>query len=208
MEFLSRLLSSIILGLFFVIPAQAYIPDHVSISQLSEVRKELIRLGHTAPYNQLTVQRVVVGKARIMPNGAIINLPHGPDFVPTLNQLRYDPKWQVKEEHNFTIDYWTEREKRIIDILFWSAQVLDVYSTYRGLKYDCISEANPLLPEVPDLTELIGLKLIVIGGVGNLAKEDVNFWYGWKFGSGVTTSAVTLNNFRLLRKAQRRCNKR
>lgn len=180
----------------------------MSISQLSEVRKELIRLGHTAPYNQLTVQRVVVGKARIMPNGAIINLPHGPEFVPTLNQLRYDPKWQVKEEHNFTIDYWTEREKRIIDILFWSAQVLDVYSTYRGLKYDCISEANPLLPEVPDLTELIGLKLIVIGGVGNLAKEDVNFWYGWKFGSGVTTSAVTLNNFRLLRKAQRRCNKR
>ena len=210
MEFLSRLLSSFILGLFFVIPAQAYIPDpdYLSIDELSESRKALIRMGHYAPFNQKTVKRVVVGKARIMPNGAIINLPHGPEFVPTLNQLRYDPKWQVKEEPKFTLNYWTEREKRIIDILFWSAQVLDVYSTYRGLKYDCISEANPFLPEVPDLTELIGLKLIVIGGVGNLAKEDANFWYGWKFGSGVTTGAVTLNNFRLLRKAQRRCNKR
>jgi hypothetical protein len=143
-----------------------------------------------------------------MPNGAIINLPHGPEFVPTLNQLRYDPKWQVKEEHDFTIDYWTEREKRMIDILFFSSQILDVYSTYRGLKYDCITEANPLLPSVPDLTELIGLKLIVIGGLESLASGDDNFWYGWKLGAGLTTGAVTVNNFRLLRKAQRRCQRR
>ena len=209
MEFLSRRLSSLLLGLLLLaVPVSGFVPTDPFISQLSEARKELIRLGHTAPYNQLTVQRVVVGKARIMPNGAIINLPHGPEFVPTLNQLRYDPKWQVKEEHDFTIDYWTEREKRMIDILFFSAQVLDVYSTYRGLKYDCITEANPLLPSVPDLTELIGLKLIVIGGLESLASGDTNFWYGWKLGAGVTTSAVTLNNFRLLRKAQGRCQRR
>ena len=209
MEFLSRRLSSLLLGLLLLaVPVSGFVPTDPFISQLSEARKELIRLGHTAPYNQLTVQRVVVGKARIMPNGAIINLPHGPEFVPTLNQLRYDPKWQVKEEQNFTIDYWTEREKRMIDILFFSSQILDVYSTYRGLKYDCITEANPLLPSVPDLTELIGLKLIVIGGIESLSSGDTNFWYGWKLGAGVTTSAVTLNNFRLLRKAQRRCQRR
>ena len=96
----------------------------------------------------------------------------------------------------------------MIDILFFSSQILDVYSTYRGLKYDCITEANPLLPSVPDLTELIGLKLIVIGGLESLASGDTNFWYGWKLGAGVTTSAVTLNNFRLLRKAQGRCQRR
>lgn len=209
MEFLSRRLSSLLLGLLLLaVPVSGFVPTDPFISELSEARKELIRLGHTAPYNQLTAQRVVVGKARIMPNGAIINLPHGPEFVPTLNQLRYDPKWQVKEEHDFTIDYWTEREKRMIDILFFSSQILDVYSTYRGLKYDCISEANPLLPKVPEIHEMIGIKLFVIGGLGALSSDDENFWYGWKLASGLTTGAVTVNNFRLLRKAQRRCQRR
>ena len=211
MEFLSRLLSSVILGLFFIVPVHAYVPDYLSIDQLSESQKQLIKMGYHAPFNDITVKRVVVGKARIMPNGAIINIPHGREFIPTLSQLRYDPERQVREEPKFTLDYWTEREKRIIDILFWSAQVLDVYSTYRGLKYDCISEANPLLPEVPEIHEMIGIKLFVIGGISALVENDENFenfWYGWKLGAGITTGAVTANNFRLLRKAQRRCNRR
>lgn len=29
--------------------------------------------------------------------------------------------------------------------IFWTLQVLDVYSTYRGLQYDCVREANPVL---------------------------------------------------------------
>ena len=202
-------LSSLLLGLLLLaVPVSAFVPTDPFISELSEARKELIRLGHTAPYNQLTVQRVVVGKARIMPNGAIINLPHGPEFVPTLNQLRYDPKWQVKEKPNYTIEHWTEREKLIIDTIFWTSQILDVYSTYRGMKYDCLVEANPLLDDVPDVPEMIGLKLVVIGGLGNLAKDDVNFWYGWKLSAATTTSIVVANNFRLLDKAQRSCQRR
>jgi len=209
MEFLSRLLSKLIVGLFLLaIPVEAYVPKDPFISELSESRKRLIALGHHAPYSQETIQRVVVGKAQIMPNGAIINLPHGPEFVPTLNQLRYDPKWQVKEQPNYAIDQWTEKEKQIIDYIFWTSQILDVYSTYRGLKYDCIYEANPLLGKKPEVSEMIGLKLSIIGGLGYLAKRDENFWYGWKFGAGITTSMVTANNFRLLRKAQRECKRR
>ena len=209
MEFSSRLLSKLIVGLFLLaVPVEAYVPKDPFISELSEARKELIKMGHIAPYNQLTVQRVVVGKARVMPNGAIINLPDEAEFVPTLNQLRYDPKWQVKEEPKYAIDHWTEREKLIIDTIFWTAQVLDVYSTYRGLKYECITEANPLLDDVPNVSEMVGLKLTIIGGLGALAKGDTNFWYGWKLGAGMTTTAVTLNNFRLLRKAEGRCDRR
>jgi len=209
MEFLSRLLSKLIVGLFLLaVPVEAYVPKDPFISELSESRKRLIALGHHAPYSQETIQRVVVGKAQIMPNGAIINLPHGPEFVPTLNQLRYDPKWQVKEQPNYAIDNWTEKEKQIIDYIFWTSQILDVYSTYRGLKYDCIYEANPLLGRKPEVSEMIGLKLSIIGGLGYLAKRDENFWYGWKFGAGITTSMVTANNFRLLRKAQRECKRR
>ena len=209
MEFLSRLLSKLIVGLFLLaVPVEAYVPKDPFISELSEPRKRLIALGHHAPYSQETIQRVVVGKAQIMPNGAIINLPHEPEFVPTLNQLRYDPKWQVKEQPNYAIDQWTEKEKQIIDYIFWTSQILDVYSTYRGLKYDCIYEANPLLGKKPEVSEMIGLKLSIIGGLGYLAKRDENFWYGWKFGAGITTSVVTANNFRLLRKAQRECKRR
>jgi hypothetical protein len=209
MEFLSRPLSSLLLGLFLLaVPVEAYVPKDPFISELSEARKELIRMGHTAPYNELTVRRVVVGKARIMPNGAIITLPHGPDMVPSFYALQYDPKWQVKKEPDYTISYWSDREKRMIDILFFSAQILDVYSTYRGLKYECITEANPLLPQVPDLTELIGLKLVVIGGFKNWIEADENFWYGWKLGAGMTTGMVTVNNFRLLKKAQKQCRRR
>lgn len=209
MEFLSRLLSKLIVGLFLLaVPVEAYVPKDPFISELSESQKRLIALGHHAPYSQETIQRVVVGKAQIMPNGAIINLPHGPDFVPTLNQLRYDPKWQVKEEPKYTIDHWTKRERLIIDTIFWTSQVLDVYSTYRGMKYDCIYEANPLLDDIPAVPEMVGLKLAIIGGIGTLAKGDTNFWYGWKLGAGITTSMVTVNNFRLLRKAQRECDRR
>ena len=76
--------------------------------------------------------------------------------------------WQTKKQTDYSISIWDEDEKRIIDILFWSAQVLDVYSTYRGLKYDCISEANPLLPEIPEIHEMIGIKLFVVGGISTL----------------------------------------
>jgi len=209
MEFSSRPLSSLLLGfLLLAVPVSAFVPKDPFISEISEARKELIKMGHAAPYNQLTVKRVVVGKARVMPNGAIVNLPHGPDMVPSFYALQHDPKWQVKEEPKYSVDHWTEDEKRIIDILFWSAQVLDVYSTYRGLKYDCITEANPLLPEVPEIHEMVGIKLFIIGGLGALSSGDENFWYGWKLGAGLTTTAVTLNNFRLLRKAEGRCNRR
>ena len=209
MEFSSRPLSSLLLGfLLLAVPVSAFVPKDPFISEISDARKELIKMGHAAPYNQLTVKRVVVGKARVMPNGAIVNLPHGPDMVPSFYALQHDTKWQVKEEHKYSIDHWTEDEKRIIDILFWSAQVLDVYSTYRGLKYDCITEANPLLPEVPEIHEMVGIKLFIIGGLGALSSGDENFWYGWKLGAGLTTGAVTVNNFRLLRKAEGRCDRR
>lgn len=209
---LSRLLSSFLLGACISLSANAYIPQDIP-----EYRQLLIKQGHHAPYNELTVQRVIVGKAQIMPNGAIVNLPHGPEFVPSLDELRNNPKWQEKEtwSNNIQLDMnldpmigWTDKQKRFIDTLFWSAQILDIYSTYRGLQYDCIREKNPLLDDVPQVQEMIGLKFLVIGGIRKFAIGHEDFWYGWKFGAGTTTALVTANNFRLLRKAQKKCDRR
>ena len=208
MESLLLRLSSLFL-LIIALPTFAYVPNYQMYPvNVNPALVSKFKAGYTAPYDTEYVRRVVVGKAKIMPNGAIINLPYGPDMVPSFHDLQNNPKWQTKKQTDYSISYWSEDEKRIIDILFWSAQVLDVYSTYRGLKYDCISEANPLLPEIPEIHEMIGIKLFVVGGITTLFEGDENFWYGWKLGAGITTGAVVANNFRLLRKAQRQCKKR
>ena len=159
MEFLSRLLSSLIIGLI-ALPAFAYIPDALDLSyqNLSETQKYLIRNGQTIPYNKTFVKRVVVGKARIMPNGAIINIPHGTEFVPSFHDLKYNKKWQIKELkfNENSSSYETN---------FLLIHALDVYSTYKGLKYSCISEANPLVGKHPSLAELILFKVVMIAGL-------------------------------------------
>ena len=36
-----------------------------------------------------------------------------------------------------TVDKW-------MWVLFWGIQLADIYSTHEGVKWDCISEANPM----------------------------------------------------------------
>lgn len=192
--------------------AEAFVPTESLLLGIPEYKKELIRKGYHAPYNAQTIRRVV-GRVRIAENGALINLP-GPEFVPTPLQLRTMDRYQLKNyKTEFTVETdpfesWTDRQKRAIDILFWTSQILDVYSTYRGVQYDCVYEANPLLNEVPQIQDMVGLKTGVIGIIYSITKDNQEFWYGWKLGAGVTTSLVTANNFRILRKAQRRCQRR
>ena len=47
-------------------------------------------------------------------------------------------------------------------IAFWALNVLDVYTTHRGLKNEGVNERNPLLPKKPTLEELILHKIIVV----------------------------------------------
>ena len=53
-----------------------------------------------------------------------------------------------------------------IDLQWWTAfavvNVADVVSTYEGLKYSCVSEVNPLLPNNPSLERLILHKISTI----------------------------------------------
>ena len=223
MESLSRLLNKFIIGLLFLsIPVSAYVPKIEThyIPSVNQRHLAQFQQGHFAPYNEHYVRRTIVGKARIMPNGAIIQLPYGPKFVPTFHDLQNKPKFQELapqfsvNDVNLNVDmsspdfHWTERERRYIDIFFWTTQILDVYSTYKGMKYDCLYEANPLLPEIPKVHEMVGLKLGIIGGLKFVLDADENFWYDWKLGAGISTGVVVANNFRLLNKAERQCEKR
>lgn len=219
---LSRLLNKFIIGLLFLsIPVSAYVPKIEThyIPNVNPRHLAQFQMGHFAPYNEYYVRRTIVGKAQIMPNGAIIQLPYGPKLVPTFHDLQHNPKFQEHARqfsaNNVNINFdespefqWTENEKRWIDIFFWTTQILDVYSTYKGMKYNCLFEANPLLPEVPKIHEMVGLKLTIIGGTKFVVDADEKFWYGWKLGAGISTGVIVVNNFRLIDKAERQCEKR
>ena len=83
-------------------------------------------------------------------------------------------------------------------------QVLDIYSTYRALKYDCAIEMNPILGDVPTVSEMVLLKSIANGYV--VLQEDVS---NEAFMLMNTTSTLVLvNNYKVWDKARQSCGKR
>jgi len=92
-------------------------------------------------------------------------------------------------------------------IAFYTIQALDIYSTHRGLKYDCIKEGNPLLPEVPSIGRMVTHKTVFLSPYWLLQNEEI---FTKRDINVVNTLGATVvyNNFRLLDKAKRRCTKR
>lgn len=205
--FLSRLLSSLLL--LISLPAYAYIPDTLdyAVRNLSETQKFLIRNGQVVPYNKVFVRRVVVGKAKIMPNGAIINLPHGPDLVPSFHDLQHDPKWQVKKKIDFSDLEFNETGLTTEEFNFYLIHALDVYSTVKGLKWDCIYEQNPLLPNNPSTAGLIAFKVGILSLLKSIYGDDPA-WDAFMKTSTYTTGTVVLRNFHLTSEARKDCNRR
>ena len=191
MAFLSRLLSSLLL--LIALPAYAYVPDQLDIgySNLSDTQKFLIRNGQTIPYNKEFIQRVVVGKVRIGKNGALINMPKQDLAYPTLDL-------------NFDFE-----EKSSYIPMFLLIHALDVYTTYKGLKYDCIKEANPLVGERPSLAKLLLFKTGIIMGLEAVYGQHPNEWTVFQITSAYTTGIVVQNNFDIIKNAKRNgCRKR
>ncbi len=83
---------------------------------------------------------------------------------------------------------------------FITLQVLDVYTTYRAVKYDCVKETNPLLPNRPTIAEMGLLKSSVIFSYKNWDRKDF-------YEINSITGMVVLNNNSILNKAQKYCNK-
>ena len=87
---------------------------------------------------------------------------------------------------------------------FIALQVLDIYSTYRALKYNCVMEMNPILGDVPTIPEMIALKSIAQGHV--LFNESVSD-EAYVF-MNVGSTLVVVNNYQVWDKARKRCTKR
>ena len=61
----------------------------------------------------------------------------------------------------FRFDFQEPVERSHV-ITFVVLQMADVYTTYRGLKYDCVYEMNPILGESPSLQTMTAFKLFAL----------------------------------------------
>ena len=90
---------------------------------------------------------------------------------------------------------------------FVTLQLLDIYTTYKGLQYDCVYEANPIMGEQPSVMKMGVTKVIVLYPAitseqnnRELSKQnmrDINRLMG----------IVIMNNMSVVNKAKRNCTK-
>ena len=109
-----------------------------------------------------------------------------------------------EEDRIFKDLQWKDESTRGQWYLFWTIHALDVYSTYRGLKYDCVKEANPLLGERPGLAQMVTHKTIflhpfwVLQNEGVFTKQELELYNS-------VGSVVIYNNYRVWNKAHKVC---
>ena len=153
----------------------------------------------------LTAEEIVISPAYI-PEGSVLDLTYNPPLDPYF--CDNNPELCKKiETSDIPIFDMTPRATNGQWIAFWTFQILDVYSTSRALKYDCVKEINPIFTESPSNTRLVLTKTILL--VPGLLYNDY-----WKEvtpkeinDTNMVYSVVVANNFRLLNHAKQNCNK-
>ena len=92
--------------------------------------------------------------------------------------------------------------------IFVFLQVADIWSTYSGLKYDCVEEANPIFGRRPSITDMTLTKVAVLTPAiqydrrnGNLNKRTIR-------STNAFMALVIGNNINVLDEAKKSCVKR
>ena len=112
-------------------------------------------------------------------------------------RFEYTHRWELID-HPSNLD-WT---------VFVTLQMLDIYTTYRGLQYNCVEEANPIFGKQPSVNDMFFTKFAVLTPAiqydrrnGNLNKHSIR--------STNTFMAIVIgNNMNVINKAQKYCTKR
>ena len=123
-------------------------------------------------------------------------------------QIRADAELIKNTNTNILPDFeFTEMATDTQYNIFWTLQILDIYSTYRGLKYECVYEANPLVGSNPDLVRLVTHKTVFLHPVALLQPYNV-LSQDTMEGYNVVYTTVVYNNYRVWNKARKVCKKR
>ena len=65
------------------------------------------------------------------------------------DRIEQDGKRIYKKPNIFEDIEWNEPPSKLDWTIFYTLQILDVYTTYDGLKYDCVKETNPIFGKNP-----------------------------------------------------------
>ena len=84
--------------------------------------------------------------------------------------------------------------------IFYTLQALDIYSTSRGIKYNCIYELNPLLPKKPTDKDLIVFKTSMFSLINQLPLYKLDDKH--LLPSTMLVAYVVHNNFQVEKKAK------
>ena len=89
-----------------------------------------------------------------------------------------------------------------------SLQLADIYTTYRGLQYDCVKELNPIAGERPSVQKMFFMKTVILApaieydlkreALTSKAMDEINLMMALVIG----------NNYNVWRRADKRCEKR
>lgn len=130
----------------------------------------------------------------------------------------------VKTEHSLkSIESWSRANPRKLQFsrqlsigdpihpsvyyTFLALQAADVWTTTRGMAYDCVEELNPLLPKVPHRDRLILHKVVFLSPFDALYYND-QLTYADMILPLFLSSYVVHNNLNVIDRAKQNCSKR
>ena len=91
---------------------------------------------------------------------------------------------------------------------FVTLQLLDMYSTYKGLQYDCVYEANPIMGEQPSVMKMGITKFVVLYPAVTAERNGRELSEQNMRNINYLMSIVIMNNMTVVNKAKRNCIKR
>ena len=92
--------------------------------------------------------------------------------------------------------------------IFTALQLADVYTTYRGLKYNCVKEINPLVGERPSVSQMVFLKVATLTPAIQIDYDRGLLTQRMIRNSSSFIGIVVANNYDVLRRAEKYCDKR
>lgn len=93
-------------------------------------------------------------------------------------------------------------------VAFFLLQAADIYSTHRGMQWDCVYERNPLLPRVPTVPEMLVHKAIVLTPLIEIDRNVRRFTWQELFPATAITAWVVVNNINVEKRAKKNCSRR
>ena len=148
--------------------------------EATETQEFFFKHGFTAPYNQEYVDEVLYEPIDVTSK--------------TLLELTFREDTRLVTPTRFS---------------FYLIQSLDVYSTYRGLKYSCVYEKNPVVfgGSEPSAAELILYKAVIIGIMKSIYGQKADEWQFFQSAANYTTGFAVVNNYEVIKEAKDYCPK-